>query len=202
MLANVFLRHAVVTRSIFVFFRRFDLHINGFHPDRCGGLAFLGNFSLRFSYLIAAVALNSVHALITSVYMHESFYKDPGSLLATIAFILVAPVAFFLPLIPPHKHMERARGTARGLITRRAEAVYAKIQEGLVSGSELSKTDTGTLEELQKLAKLVDDFPVWPLDVGTLRRFVGTVMSPFVIAILTDAFKKWFLAALHLNING
>ncbi len=190
MMLVMVIRHALVTLALFVYFRSYKPTIHALHPDRCGGLAFLGRFSLRGAYLIAVVALN-----ITFQMLHNSEilglqpFQEYSLALAGVAYLLVAPFAFFLPLTPAHEGMREAKEAAEKLVSDAADKLYKSIQNDLrqqtVNGDLIAR-----LDDLHRLSKLTNEFPVWPLDVGTLSRIATAVLLPLIPPLIIVLIEK------------
>ena len=185
MIIIVLVRHLVVTAALFVYFRVHSPRIHALHPDHCGGLAFLGDFSLRGAYLIAVIALNLSFLVLHNAYiLHQpNPLGDVSVTLAGIAYLILAPLAFFLPLAPAHEGMSKARVEAETLIADEANRLYVSIQSDLRQ-SKIDAAAIARLDDLNRLSKLTSDFPVWPFDIRTMGRFVTAVILPLVPALV------------------
>jgi hypothetical protein len=186
MIVIMLVRHAVVTWASLVFFRQYKPDIHVLHPDRCGGLAFLGRFSLRGAYLLAIVALDISLLILHNVdIVGVSAMSDRYVVGAILAYGLLAPLAFFAPLASAHRGMSQAKVDAEKLISDEANRLYKSIQVDLGHG-RLDATAIAQLDDLHRLSKMTADFPVWPLDLGTIGRFATIVLIPLIPALISS----------------
>lgn len=166
--------------------RKFQVNIRPFHPDQCGGLKFLGDFSINMALpiLIGITTLS----IITLYYMLDTNTSLASVRLAILGFIALflfaIPLAFltFLgPLWEIHKVMLNHR---RQYEDQFAERIFPLI-------IQLNKyIDTKEFEKVKELNELIDilqrfapdkaNHPIWPFD---RRMFLGFV-TPQVVSIL------------------
>lgn len=65
-------------------------------------------------------------------------------------------------------------------ISQRFQVDYAETVEGLGSSNAEWDESVTRLENLHTLYELTEQFPVWPLDTGTLSRFAATIIFPLL----------------------
>lgn len=155
------------------------LNINPLHPDRCGGLSALSQYSLNTAYLAAIVGMMitlSNYQFITQGIAQKYWYFNFTILL----YIPVSLVCFFGPLLAARKGMKNAKEQLLGEIARQFQADYLRIHASLSGDVEVLKKESAKLQELRSLYTLTNDFPVWPFDVTTLRQYLLTVVTPLI----------------------
>ena len=152
------LRHLTVIVDLFRLFRSHKTQVHALHPDGCGGLSFIGRFSLRGSYFIAILALNISLLTVINLRQQRNPLTEPSMTLAAAAYLVLAPIAFFLPLTPAHRGMREAKRSAQRLISNEANRIYREIQNNLQQGA-VDQTAIGRCGELTKLYDLTKNFP-------------------------------------------
>ena len=160
-----------------------DVVLHPLHPDRAAGLRSLGQYALKTTYLIAL--LGGLAVLLeydaftngqwqTAYFAHVSF----------IAYLLLAPFVFFMPLWSAHDAMLRAKEDMILEISRQFNHDISIAYSDLACNSESLKDNIEKVEQLQKLHELTESFPVWPFDLSTIRRFFLTMSSPALAIII------------------
>ncbi len=89
--------------------------------------------------------------------------------------------------------MSEAKHEAEEWISLEADKLYASIQSDLRQG-KVDPAAIARLEDLHRLSKLTREFPVWPLDTGTVGRFATAVLLPLMLPLLLQAvilIREW-----------
>ena len=162
------------------------------NPDNAGGLLALGHYALSTSYII------TVAGLIVAI-MEIIAYKE-GSIsnayffhTGFIIYIIFAPISFFAPLGAAHNAMRQAKNKLLLEISQQFNQDFSYTRTEIKSSAKELKDNIEKIEQLQKLYKLANDFPVWPFDTGTVRKFALSVSSPIAtlgVSILIELFTK------------
>jgi len=171
------------------------LNVNPLHPDRCGGLKFLSDYSIKTAYLwiwIGAILIAYEVKYITQSI--ETHYQYIG--IITLIYVLLSGTCFFFPLLTVHRGMEKAKKELLYKIARQFEADYAIICNNLDEEAEVLKKRTEKMRELKTFYTLTDEFPVWPFDVQIFRRYLLTVPTPLIVPLIGILQK---LGAILLN---
>jgi len=168
---------------------RLNLRLTGAHPDRAGGIGFLGKSSFAFGpILFAQGALLS--GLIASRVLYEgqsltSFKIEAGGLIAIMVLFILGPLTVFTP------QMERAsrKSTAEyGLLANRYVVGFEEkwIQNGepemenmLGSGDFQSLTDLGTSYTA------VSEMRIVPFGINDITRLAAVTAAPLIPLMLT-----------------
>jgi hypothetical protein len=194
-----------VVLSIYWLHRLFDhfaVLIRPLYPDRAGGLSPLGDFTLKLSYLIAAVGAILVVTPITRNYVIMGtlqFRWTTELILALGAYIMGAPIVFFAPLSVAHNSMKDAKDQFLLQIAQRFDEEYSVIQNFLIKApssledsSKILEDTSEVLKGLQDLYDMTSKFPVWPFNVTNITRFGTSYISPIALAILTELIARMF----------
>jgi hypothetical protein len=188
-------------------FDGFKMNVRPLHPDRAGGLAPIGSFTLRLSYLIALVGIILVATSVTRNYVDQGtlqFYWTTDILVAMAVYAVAAPAVFFLPLGTAHRSMSQAKARLLLQISRRFQAEYHHVwrslddhvagPEGLEQAPVRLKDSLEILDDLQALHETTSRFPVWPFNASNLARFGTSFLSPFLLALLTNLLSVLLMA--------
>lgn len=172
-----------------------DVTVNPLHPDKAGGLLPLGQYALKSTHIIVlagvVVALAEYAAFTTGTLATAYSFH-----LAFAVYIVAAPLSFFAPLGAARNAMLTAKNDLLLEISKQFNQDFALAYKDLDGSGESLKVDIEKIEQLQKLQKLTASFPVWPFDIGTVRRFVLAVLSPILtiaFSILSEILKNYLL---------
>ncbi|WP_196524270.1 hypothetical protein [Nostoc commune] len=171
-----------------------DLDINPLHPDRCGGLQCLSDYSLKTAYLVAVLGIW------IGVIEYQVITQDVGKgfwfvHLVIPLYIFLSMGCFFGPLLAANSGMKRAKEKSLDKIARQFRSDYSGIYTSLAEDTEAFKKKSEKIQQLRTLYTMTDELPVWPFDVKTFRRYLLTVPTP-LIGILSGIFKNLLINLL------
>jgi hypothetical protein len=173
-------------------FHGFVINVRPLYPDRAGGLASLGNFTLKLSYMIALVGMILVVTPVTRNYVAVGtlqFRWTPELLTGLVFYAIAAPIVFFAPLSVAHHAMRRAKHQLLLNIARRFDAEYGDIHTVLDDNLKDLEHRSKVLTELQNLHQMTSAFPVWPFNVENVTRFGTAYVLPLVVPVLVELFS-------------
>jgi hypothetical protein len=166
-----------------------NLHLVATHPDRCGGLAFLGKGSYAYSPLLFAQGAMVAGLIASRVLYHGeplmSFKMEVLGFVVFFVFAALCPLLMFTPKL--------------SLAKRKGLAEYGQIAQEYVDDFEQKwvKRDGGVGEELlgsgdiQSLADLGNSYAVVgemnlvPVKWTDVTRLAAATAAPFVPLLLT-----------------
>jgi len=182
---------------LFIWFRflwqvnRIDLNLVPTHPDRCGGLSFLGKSSYAYSPILFAQG-----AILAGIVANRVLYR--GESLQSFKFQIAGFIVFFVvfilaPLLMFTPRMARARrkGLADyGLFAQRyVESFDQKWVRGEIDSAELLGTgDIQSLADLGNSYEIVREMRVVPFalqDVSRLAIATAVPLSPLLLTIFS-----------------
>jgi hypothetical protein len=206
------------------------VHVNFFHRDRCGGLREIGRLGLRNQYSLSIVGVNLILMVIVLVQTNPPCDSTMGNailgpglrqigpmldvaanhahfgpialqivIICVVFYLVGAPIAFLGPLIPFHRPMQEAKHACLDEISGVRQREYDRIVKNC-SSSGCAEADIQSIERIERLQSLAERFPVWPFDLGTLRRFSLSYFAPLATAIgmkLADELIQWLMIARH-----
>ena len=165
------------------------LNINPLHPDRCGGLRVLSDYSIKVVYL------NAVFGILISITGYRLITQGYvwAAIICVVLYICIATISFFSPLGTAHEGMREAKTTLLMKLGRQFWADYLVAQNAVSGDIESLRNVVAKIKDIRELYDFTNAFPVWPFDSATLRRFFITITSPLVpalIGLLIDLLKK------------
>jgi hypothetical protein len=180
-----YLLSAYLLRLIAVFFviRRFlatEVNLQPLHPDKCGGLSPLGQFSLRITKAGVVVGLVCLLGIYSNVYRMGFELFAPVNVLIICAYVFGLAVAFFLPLLPARRAMQRAKSSQLQEISNRFQALLEHNMSVMRQDPQHAELDLRRLEETQKLYDIANAMPVYPFNFENVVRFSGSVLWPIL----------------------
>ena len=182
---------------LFIWFRflwqvnRIDLNLVPTHPDRCGGLSFLGKSSYAYSpILFAQGAILAGIVAQRVLYRGESLQSFKFQIAGFIVFFVVAILAPLL-MFTPRMARARRKGLADyGLFAQRyVEGFDQKWVRGKPPSQELLGTgDIQSLADLGNSYEIVREMRVVPFglqDVSRLALATAAPLSPLLLTIFS-----------------
>ncbi len=193
LITNIWILHRILKREL----GRREFNVNPLHPDRCGGLRSLSDYALKTAYL--AAVLGVMVGFIEYQFILRGSGSNPWFVHLIIPlYITLSITCFFAPLLAAHRGMSRAKEELLREIARQFHADYSQIHSSLTGDAETLKKGSEKIKELRAFYALTNEFPVWPFDVQTFRRFLLTVPAPFlplligILRKLIEVFlRKW-----------
>jgi len=161
-----------------------DVVLHPLHPDKAGGLRPLGRYALATTYIIAFGG--SVTALGEYIWLKSADLPDAYFFHAALGlYLILAPLVFFAPLSGAHEAMRKAKDNLIQQLSKQFNKDYSKAYDEIENSAGTLKDNIEKIEQLQRLHKLTSEFPVWPFDFDTLRKFFITISSPIFTIIFS-----------------
>jgi hypothetical protein len=178
-----------------------ELRLVATHPDRCGGIAFIGQYPK--SYVLFVFALSSVVAasvLKHVVYAGASLMSFKFALFGMIAFLVVAFVLPLLAFSPVLKALKRKGLSHYGaLASRHNMAFEGKWVDGTAGApgeGPLGSPDVSSLADLAAGYELVKNMRTMPVTKSSVVPLVLAALAPLAGVALTQAPFKLILGEL------
>ena len=137
---------------------RLNLHLTAAHPDRAGGIGFVGNSSYAFEPLLFAQGA-MLSGLIANRILYEgqnllSFKLEAAGFVGLFILCILGPLVMFTPLLDRTK---RKGSTEYGLLATRY--VFGYEEKWIGGGAEETSELLGT-PDIQSLADLANSYSV------------------------------------------
>jgi len=166
---------------------RIKLHLIPTHPDRAGGLAFVGGSAYAFGPILFAQG-----AMLAGVIASRVLYRGDNLLsfklpavgfVAFFVFAILAPLVMFTPQLSQAKR----KGLADyGLLAQRYVEGFEQKWAGASSGEELLGTgDIQSLADLGNSYAVVKEMRVVPFGLQDISRLAIATAAPMVPLLLT-----------------
>jgi hypothetical protein len=168
---------------------RCDLRLVATHPDRCGGIAFIGQYPK--TYLLFVFALSTVVAagvLKAVVHAGASLLSFKFALFGLVVFLVIAfvlPLLAFAPVLAALKKQGLSRYGA--LLSQHHLAFEAKwLGGGVASGSDaLGSPDMSSLADLSAAYDLVRSMQPVPVTKSSILPLLLAATLPLAGVALT-----------------
>ncbi|HEV3182415.1 MAG TPA: hypothetical protein VGY90_06345 [Steroidobacteraceae bacterium] len=167
---------------------RLNLHLLPTHPDRAGGLGFLGGSSYAFAPVLFAQGAVFAGLIANRIFYQEQNLLSFKMMIATVVSSFVLVIILPLTMFTPHlSHTKRSGLRAYGtLATDYAEDFDEKwIRGGAKGEALLGTTDIQSLADLGNGYAVVREMRLVPFTLGDVSRLVGTVALPVAPLLLT-----------------
>ena len=167
---------------------RLPLRLNPLHPDRAGGLGFIGNSV--FAFIPVLVAQTTVLAgVIGNRILHEgvslpTFYMEIASAVALLMALVLAPLPFFIVQLARAKR-EGAR--EYGLLAMRYVDEFRDkwLGERRAAGEPLAgSADIQSLADLAGAHDVLREMRVLPFSMQTIVRLAIVIALPYLPLVL------------------
>jgi hypothetical protein len=137
---------------------KLNLRLIATHPDRAGGLGFLGLSTYAFGPILFAQG-SLLAALIATRVLYDgqdliSFRIEAGSLIAFFMLLVLCPLLVFTP------HLMRAKRRGLQIYGRLAGRYVQAFEEKWIDGVESSRQELLGTGDIQSLADLGNSFAI------------------------------------------
>ncbi len=168
---------------------RLPLHLTPTHPDRAGGLGFLGSGAHAFVPVILAqsVVLSAVigsRILFQGKALVDFKYEIAAFVVLQLLLVLGPPCVFMKKLLELKRHGRREYGV---LAARYTSEFHEKWIDGKAPDGEplLGSADIQSLADLANSYTIVNELKPAPLSKDTVGQVVGAVAVPLLPLALT-----------------
>ena len=167
---------------------RLELHLAATHPDRAGGLGFLGKSSFAFAPILFAQG-SMLAALIATRVLFDgrdilSFKFEAGALVIFLTVVALSPLLAFSRRLAQVKRMGFYR--YGDLASRYVREFQLKWMEGRPEDEDLlGSADIQSLADLGNSFSFVDKMRLAPFDWKDVVRLAGAAAAPMIPLCLT-----------------
>ena len=159
--------------------------INPLHPDKCGGLSPLGDFSLRITVAGILAGICVVLGVIANIYQHGNRLWSASNYIIVGGYIFGLSVAFFLPLLAARKGMLEAKRHSLQRIGDCCNKELRKAIKALDTSDDQGIKNMEHIEHLQRLYEVANRMPIYPFNTENLVRFASSVVWPLMLMVIT-----------------
>jgi hypothetical protein len=184
--------------------RAFQLSIQPFHPDECGGLRLLGNFCFGLGSPLLIASGIFIGYIIFALLEYSPGINSVGYLAGSVGLPLLFLLLFFspgivldfiLPLRDIHRKMVSERKANENRYFTRTEALREEIQ-ALLDTNQIEAAKA--VQENRALVEaLYAPYPTWPFHVRSkISKTVLEVSGSLLIGLITAALVQYFFPAI------
>jgi hypothetical protein len=168
---------------------RLNLHLIAAHPDRAGGIAFLGTSSYAFSPLLFAQGA-LLSGLIASRVLYEgrallSFKMEAAGFVSFFVLVILGPLAMFT------RRLERTKRKGSAEYALLANRYLDRFEEKWIRGRAwetsalLGSADIQSLADMGNACSMVRQMRLVPFSTLDITRLAATTAAPLVPLLLT-----------------
>lgn len=179
-------------RTVFADKSRFTIELKFMHPDRICGLRPMSKFVLWIGLLLALLGFMNCVYIVSAFYRLGSVWEllqSIGPIFLVGGYVLLAPLVFFLPLLPAHHVMRKAKDKFQLQISHELDYHLRRVSFCIEQG-KFDVAEHSHIEVLSNCKRYMDALPVWPFDIGTIAKFFSMVLLPLMLSILGILFEK------------
>ena len=185
---------APLVHELLIWFRflwqvnQIELNLIPTHPDRCGGLSFLGKSSYAFAPILFAQG-----AILAGVVAARVLYR--GETLHTFKFQIAGFIVFFVitilaPLLMFTPRMARTRGKGLADYGLLAQRYVERFDQKWVGGSPppaelLGTGDIQSLADLENSYQIIREMHIVPFGLQDISRLAIATAAPLSPLLLT-----------------
>ncbi|MGY3264893.1 hypothetical protein [Lysobacter sp. HA35] len=167
---------------------RLPLNLKALHPDRAGGLGFLGGSVLAFAPLLFAQGVVSSGVLASRVLSGGHKFMEYRAQIGVVVAVLVAMVVFPLVFFAKALLDERRRGLRRyGELSMRYVTEFERkwLDDARPDEALIGSGDIQSLADLANANSVVTEMRPLPIDLRAIARLVIITLVPFSPLVLT-----------------
>jgi len=160
---------------------RFEVNIQPFHPDGCGGLGSLMLQSEKLFWGMITFGLVAALGVLSNTFVYSIDLFSIYNFSLLLSYVLLTGVAFFLPLYALTDSMRDAKQKLLVSIRDRYHALNAKQVAGGNDSVQLNVEHAADLEALKSLQQTARTMQVWPFNNTSLIRFTCATATPLLV---------------------
>ncbi len=164
---------------------RFEVNIQPFHPDGCGGLGSLMGQSEKLYWGMIAYGVIAALGILSNTLVYGLALISIYNFSLLLSYVLLTGIAFFLPLYALTDSMRDAKQKLLLSIRERYRALNAKQGRGANDLGQLSDEHVADLKALKSLQQTARSMQVWPFNSGSLLRFASALATPLLVISIT-----------------
>jgi hypothetical protein len=155
-----------------------EIRVHSLHPDKSGGFSPVGDFSFQLSVMLLLPGIMVGGFVWASIEADNFRYEYPVLLLEGLAYLVIVPILFYLPVRGVHKAMVAYRD-------KLIKQTYARYSVENLSKYDPQNEETltnvkGAVEQMDVLKRLAvheSSYPVWPFGFRTrVGVFVNSIL--------------------------
>jgi len=166
-----------------------NLHLNAAHPDRAGGIGFLGESSFAFGPILFAQG-TLLASLIASRILYEgrallSFKMEAAGFVVFFVLVILGPLVMFTPLlVRTHEQGSAEYGQLASRYVFAFEDKWMRIADP-ETRDLLGTADIQSLADMNNFYSNVHEMRTVPFGLDDITRLAATTVAPLLPLLLT-----------------
>jgi hypothetical protein len=152
------------------------INVRPLHPDHAGGLAPVASLGLHYQLIVAVIGIH-VGTFLICLHLVDEPLSAVIRLPILAAYVVLAPIAFAVPLWPFRHAMMKAKTSSLSKLSSAFDLAFNNTLSQIPDGDRL-EANTERLLQIRRLYDIVAKLPVWPFDTSSLRKFAGVFLTP------------------------
>jgi len=171
-------------------FKKFDVEVKILHPDKCGGLGKIGEFSKTMNILVFLTGILVAMGVYSNISIFNKSILDPSNFLMITAFIIGAFMLVFSPIIAAHSKMEKARIIFIEELHIEFEKINKILRANLKNDKSLEEESFERLKRINEYYQISSEHPVWPFNAKVVFGFFAAI-SPVMVLTVDKVVSKF-----------
>jgi hypothetical protein len=178
----------------------FEPDVRPFHPDGAGGLSAVGNTTLQSGLMVGALGLFVGSSIMVNIYNRLGSSQLSVLVVGMFLILLIAPLAFILPIWSTHVAMRAARQRQLERLSEHINALWETVHgPGRVADEE----QVAQLSDLVQLREFTQKtVPVWPFGGEIFGRYslsLAPLWTVVIYLLVEIIFPGLLLSALGIG---
>jgi hypothetical protein len=179
------------------FFQSFKIRINPMSPDSAGGIGFVGGMLITSALIATAFGMGATGLVYVNLAAGNNPLGRVEVIILGLIYLVLTPLLFYSLMWSPHRALLRAREDALKPLADEFQRASTPGKPSRNINVDAIKSKTDQLVEIKRQYELIrDSFPIWPLEIGSLRSLLATSILPAVSTLLSG-----YLSSLWKIIN-
>ncbi len=166
----------------------FNVNIQPFHPDGCGGLGSLMAQSEKLYWGMIVFGAVAGLAIVTNTFVYNLELFSIYNFFFILSYVILSGVGFFLPLYALTDVMRDAKQKLLLSINERYSALNRKQGIGANDLKGLTDEQIADVKALDSLQQTARSMQVWPFNSGSLIRFTCANATPLLVILIAMIF--------------
>jgi hypothetical protein len=144
-------------------------------------------------YSLSRVTAMTAVTLVVFSYLFAGWVFDSvGSTVVVAGILVVAALAFVVPLYGAHRLLVTEKSRQHGEVARRIEATTSRLHHG-IDGDDYTRADAlqSALAGLETERIIIGKAPTWPWDPEAVRVVLTALLVPIVLWVITRILERF-----------
>jgi hypothetical protein len=187
MMVWAIIRQVLAIITFTFLFRSFEIAPKLFHPDRCNGLASIGDYTMRMIWAVILLGCWIAFTIAIPLFWGEKAGFTVPNTVSLLIYILAVPALLISPVWQAHIAMSDARSKA-------LEDIALRMQEAILSLAVDVDQDTQSMEQFDRLERryniIYREYRTWPFRPLAFTRISIAAFAPVLSTLVSYVIDK------------